>query len=78
MMAICSYEALQDIVYIQLQHGINFGISLKRSEITEMGCFWSTLDSKSQDPTKKISLAHHTSRITHHTTHIAYEFEIYK
>ena len=39
------YEALQDIVYIRLPPGINFGISLKRSEITEMGCFWSPLDS---------------------------------
>ena len=41
----CLYEALQDIVYIRLPPGINFGISLKRSEITEMGCFWSPLDS---------------------------------
>ena len=39
------YEALQDIVYIRLPPGINFVISLKRSEITQMGCFWSSLDS---------------------------------
>ena len=39
------YEALQDIVYIRLPPGMNFGISLKRSEITQMGYFWSPLDS---------------------------------
>ena len=39
------YEALQDIAYIRLPPGINFGISLKRSEIPQMGCFWSSLDS---------------------------------
>ena len=33
------YEALQEIVYIQLPPEMNFGISLKRSEITEMGVF---------------------------------------
>ena len=38
-------EALQDIVYIRLPPGINFGISLKRSEITQMGYCWSPLDS---------------------------------
>ena len=39
------YKALQDIVYIRLSPGINFGISLKRSKITQMGYFWSPLDS---------------------------------
>ena len=33
------YEAWQDIVYIQLPPGIKFVISLKRSEITQMGVF---------------------------------------
>ena len=69
------YEALQDKVYIRLPPGVNFGKSFKRPETTQMGYFWSPLDSKSQDITKK-SLAHHTSRITHHTAHIAYEFEV--
>ena len=46
------YEALQDIVYIWLPTGIDFGISLKRSEITQMGCFWSPFNSYSQDLTK--------------------------
>ena len=60
-------EALQDIVYIQLPPGINFGISLKRSEITQNGYFWwSPLNSQSQDFTKKSSLQHHISFITHH------------
>ena len=31
------FEALQVIVYILLPPGINFGISLKMSEITQMG-----------------------------------------
>ena len=39
------YEALQDIVYILLPPGINFGISLKSLEITQMGYLWSPLDS---------------------------------
>jgi len=38
-------SALGLAVYIQLPPGINFGISLKRSEITQMGYFWSVLDS---------------------------------
>ena len=58
-----SYEALQ--VYILLPPGINFRISLKRSEITQMGYFC-------QDLTKKTSLGHHTSCIIHHTSHIPY------
>ena len=33
------YEALQDIVYIRLPPGINFGISLKRSEVIQIGYF---------------------------------------
>ena len=43
---------------------------------TQMGYFCSTLDSKIQDLTKKKSLAHHITRITHHTAHIAYELEV--
>ena len=52
---------------------VNFGVSLKRPENAQMGYFWSPFDSKIQDLTKKISLAHHTSRITNHTAHMAYE-----
>ena len=39
-----TYEALQDIVYIQLPPGINFRLALKRSEITVLGYFWSCKD----------------------------------
>ena len=39
------YEVLQDIVYIRLPPGINFGKLFKRTEITQMGYFWSPLDS---------------------------------
>ena len=35
------FEALQDLVYIRLPPGINFGISLKRSEITQIRYYWS-------------------------------------
>ena len=39
------YEALQDIVYIRLPPWVNFGKLLKSTEITQMGYFWSPLDS---------------------------------
>ena len=63
-------------MYIQLPPGMNFGISLKRSKITQMGCFWSPLDSQSQDLTKKIKSG--TSHITHHTSYITYFIGICK
>ena len=64
------YEALQDIVYKQLPHGINFGISLKRSEITEMGFFGFSLTQKVKILQKKLSVEHYASHLTHHTSHI--------
>ena len=67
------YEALLDKVYIRMPPGVNFGISLKRPETTQMGYFWSSRDSKSQDLTK-INLEHHISRITPQTVYVAYEF----
>ena len=58
-------------MYIRLPPGINFGISLKRSEITQMGCFWSPLYSYSQDLTQNLvrNITHHASHITHHILH---------
>ena len=38
-----AYEALQNIVNLQLPPGINFGILLKRSEITQIGYLWSDI-----------------------------------
>ena len=61
---------MQDIVYMRLPPGINFGKSLKISEITQMGYF------RVEILQKKSSLEHHTSCITHHTSHIADKFVI--
>ena len=64
---------MQDIVYIRLPPGISFVISLKTSEITQMGCFWSSLYSYSQDLTKN-----QVRNITHHASHITYYIGICK
>ena len=48
-----AYKVLQDKVYISLPPVVNIGVSLKRPETTQMGYFWSPLDSKAQDLTKK-------------------------
>ena len=63
-------------MYIRLPPWINFGISIKRSENTQMWSFWSFFDSYSQDLTKKIKSG--TSHTTHHTSHIPYYIGICK
>ena len=67
---------MQVIVNIRLPPGINFGISLKWSEITQIGYLWSPLDSYSINLTTKIKSG--TSHIAHHTSHITYYIGICK
>ena len=72
------YEALQDIVYIRLPPGINFGISLKCQKSLRWGIFGLLLTHRVKI-FKRIKsgtshITHHTSRITHHTSHITQEF----
>ena len=73
---IFTYEALQDIKYMQLPLVINFGISLKTSEITKMGYFGTPFDSKTQDLKKNKSgtsnITHQALRITHHIFHMSF------
>ena len=63
-----TYEALQDIVDIQLPPGINFGISLERSEITLRGIFGLLLIHRVKILQQQNKLG--TSHITHHILHI--------
>ena len=65
---------MQDKVYIGLPPGVKLGISLKRPETTQMGYFWSPLDSKSQDLTTTKNEP--GTLITQHTAQIAYEFDV--
>ena len=69
--AAASYEALQDIVYIRLPTGINFGISSKGSEITRWDILI-LLFTHSVEILHKIESE--ASHIMLPTWHISYEF----
>ena len=53
---------------------VNFGVSLKRHGVWSI--FGLPLTQRVKILQQQKGLPHHTSRITHHTAHIAYEFEV--
>ena len=67
----CVYEALQDIVYIRLPPGINFGISLKGQKSLRWGVFGLPLTHRVKilQKNRVWNLTHHASHITYHILH---------